>query len=1199
MKRIISLLLMLAILIFPKFPTVKGQAAESKAGFLEQEEAMVCCATDSMPQKLNDTLSEEKKPSFSGDDTPYVPSFNPTTSLITNQLDSEGRMPSTGNVKLLVLPVAFPDYPEYQENYDEEKLHHSFFDDYNPDLKISEQSVRGLYQKFSFCKLNISGQVLPLVVAPETSDYYSEDTGIVVKDDTRIQKLYQEALRRYIENGEFDPSEYDSDNDGYIDGLVIKYLRPSSSGQWWPKIWSIGKNKTFGSKAINRFSHTSIKSNVDTDVHEIGHLFGLPDLYNDDSSNAIVKDLPEMMANDCPYFNPFHKILLGWIEPRILTNEPVSQIDLYAEGFSDDPLVSENQAVVFCPDPLLFPYGEYFIVEYRTGFPDDPKHKNMSFTTTPGVIIWHVDIMLDQNGTGYYPYRNLDERHKKRLNLVTKSERDRFRGEEDILLEGDVFSSDTTPNSDFYDGTYTGAYLEVESITPEKAIIKAGFRDPDLSPPPTIEFDFVKAIGRADNVMVHDFSIGTITFRQGDLLIPVEDIKSIHSYCKTSFYSENEYYSEHGEKVQEIQYVYSFAGYDIKTNPSDALVHFGILGVHPYPNGIARRIYPAGTFRYRGKYNRTAISPFVYIDNAPPEIELQGSSPQKIERGEAYTELGAEVTDNLDPDIIAGKLDGKLSIDSSQVNTAKCGTYTVTYTATDHAGNETTAEREVIVRDTIAPTATVSYSTLAPTSGDVVATITPSEPVTVTNTENGSLSYTFTENGSFTFEFEDEAGNKGAATATVSNIDKSLPTGTVSYDITNPTNQDVTATLTMDPTITILNNNGSNIYVFTENGSFEFELQNAAGTKGSVAAAVTWIDKETPTATVTYSPHKLTNQDVTAAIIPSEEVTVTNNGGSLSHTFTENGSFAFEFEDKAGNKGTVNATVDWIDKEPPAITLLGDNPLSLKLGEEYVEPGVEVTDNRDEEIESKLEIDASAVDTEKAGTYTVKYSVTDSAGNHTEVTRTVKVEKPGTPTPPTPTPPDPPQPVELPFTDVAKGAWYYDAVKFMYENGLMAGTGEDTFSPNMTTTRGMIVTILWRLEEKPQSAAAATFADVKPGSYYYDSVRWAAEQGIVKGKSAASFAPDDPITRQELAAILYRYAQLGGRGGIQNGTEILRFPDTGEVADWAKEAMTWTVDQEIISGRGNGLLAPKANSTRAEAASMLMRYCEPASAFQK
>ena len=170
----------------------------------------------------------------------------------------------------------------------------------------------------------------------------------------------------------------------------------------------------------------------------------------------------------------------------------------------------------------------------------------------------------------------------------------------------------------------------------------------------------------------------------------------------------------------------------------------------------------------------------------------------------------AVVTDNLDPDIKAGKLDGKLEIDASQVNTAKCGTYTVTYTATDHAGNETTVEREVIVQDTTAPTATVSYSTTQPTNGDVVAAITPSESVTVTNTENGSLSYTFTENGSFTFEFEDEAGNKGTAVATVSNIDKSLPTGTISYDITGPTNQDVTATLTVPSGTTILNNGGSN-----------------------------------------------------------------------------------------------------------------------------------------------------------------------------------------------------------------------------------------------------------------------------------------------------------------------------------------------------------------------------------------------------
>ena len=495
------------------------------------------------------------------------------------------------------------------------------------------------------------------------------------------------------------------------------------------------------------------------------------------------------------------------------------------------------------------------------------------------------------------------------------------------------------------------------------------------------------------------------------------------------------------------------------------------------------------------------------------------------------------------------------------------------------------------MQDTIAPTATVSYSTTQPTNGDVVAAITPSEPVTVTNTENGSLSHTFTENGSFTFEFEDEAGNKGTAVATVSNIDKSLPTGTMSYDITGPTNQDVTATLTVPTGTVILNNSGSNTHVFTENGSFEFELQNAAGTKGTVAASVTWIDKEAPTATITYSPHKLTNQDVIAAITPSEEVTVTSDGG-LSHTFPENGSFTFEFEDEAGNKGSAIATVDWIDKEPPVITLLGENPLTIKLGEVYEEPGAEVADNQDAEIQSKLEIDASAVDTEKVGTYMVKYRATDKAGNLTEITRTVKVEKPEEPTPPTPPnppifiPPDPPV-VELPFTDVSESSWYYEAVKFMYEQGLMAGTGETTFSPNTATTRGMIAAILYRLEGNPETDASMSFTDIDPGEYYSEAIAWAAEQGIVAGYSETLFGPDDPVTREQLVSMLYRYA------GSPKTTENLEaFTDSKKASKYAKPALCWAVETGILSGKGNGILDPQGKATRAEVASVLMRYCE-------
>ena len=168
-----------------------------------------------------------------------------------------------------------------------------------------------------------------------------------------------------------------------------------------------------------------------------------------------------------------------------------------------------------------------------------------------------------------------------------------------------------------------------------------------------------------------------------------------------------------------------------------------------------------------------------------------------------------------------------------------------------------------------------------------------------------------------------------------------------------------------------------------------------------------------------------------------------------------------------------------------------------------------------------------------------------------------------------------------------EGAWYYEAVSWAYENGLMSGTAETVFSLKAATTRGMIVTILWRLEEKPESIAPIAFTDVKAGSYCYEAVRWAAEHGIVNGKSATRFAPNDLITRQELAAILYRYA-----GSPLTDGELNAFRDKEKVSGFARSALCWAVEQGIVTGKGNQTLDPKGKSNRAEAASMLMRYCE-------
>ena len=243
-----------------------------------------------------------------------------------------------------------------------------------------------------------------------------------------------------------------------------------------------------------------------------------------------------------------------------------------------------------------------------------------------------------------------------------------------------------------------------------------------------------------------------------------------------------------------------------------------------------------------------------------------------------------------------------------------------TFDFIDAAGNTGSATATVNNIDKSVPTATISYSTTSPTNQDVIATLQPSETVTVTN-NSGLTTYTFSQNGSFTFDFIDAAGNTGSATATVNNIDKSVPTATISYSTTSPTNQDVIATLQPSETVTVTNNSGLTTYTFSQNGSFTFDFIDAAGNTGSATATVNNIDKSVPTATISYSTTSPTNQDVIATLQPSETVTVTNNSGLTTYTFSQNGSFTFDFIDAAGNTGSATATVNNIDKSAPQVVI--------------------------------------------------------------------------------------------------------------------------------------------------------------------------------------------------------------------------------------------------------------------------------------
>lgn len=176
-----------------------------------------------------------------------------------------------------------------------------------------------------------------------------------------------------------------------------------------------------------------------------------------------------------------------------------------------------------------------------------------------------------------------------------------------------------------------------------------------------------------------------------------------------------------------------------------------------------------------------------------------------------------------------------------------------------------------------------------------------------------------------------------------------------------------------------------------------------------------------------------------------------------------------------------------------------------------------------------------------------------------------------------------------PFDDVSESAWYYENVRYANVNGLMNGVSATAFDPNGTTTRGMIVTILWRLEGEP-AAGAHGFSDVAEGKWYASAVAWAAESKVVEGLGDGLFAPDDPITREQLATMLYRYAELKGYN-VEEGGDLSSFSDAGEVSDWANTAMSWAVLNELVVGSDNKL-SPQGNAERAQVAAVMQRLIE-------
>lgn len=268
------------------------------------------------------------------------------------------------------------------------------------------------------------------------------------------------------------------------------------------------------------------------------------------------------------------------------------------------------------------------------------------------------------------------------------------------------------------------------------------------------------------------------------------------------------------------------------------------------------------------------------------------------------------------------------------------------------------------------------------------------------------------------------------------------------------------------------------------------------------------------------------------------------------------GKYSYEIFTKVGENGTIS--VDRYATEGDDVTITVSPDEAYLLDELTVTTGgkeVEVRDNGD-------------------GTYTFKMPSADA-----KIVVTFAEDPDWEPEPEEPA---------MPFTDVNEGDWFYDVVLYAYDNGLMTGTSADTFAPNTATTRGMIVSMLARLEGVT-NAEDAGFADVADNDWYATAVNWAASVGVVNGYEDNTFRPNAPITREQMAAILYNYADYKGYD-VSARADLSDYADAADVSSWAEDVLSWANAEGLIKGMTTTTIAPQGETTRAQTAAMFERF---------
>lgn len=397
----------------------------------------------------------------------------------------------------------------------------------------------------------------------------------------------------------------------------------------------------------------------------------------------------------------------------------------------------------------------------------------------------------------------------------------------------------------------------------------------------------------------------------------------------------------------------------------------------------------------------------------------------------------------------------------------------------------------------------------------------------------------------------------------------------------------------------INHNNGANLYVatanattgeitFTTNGfsPFTFALSNPnvvaevngnaytsfqdavnAVTNGGTIEIVGGNKNYTATisgSSKTFTVKNTLDSDITVKV-NNDSKTVGKDNGTQSFTYTKpsssggssSGKTTYKVTTSAVNNGGVNASPSSAEKGA-AITITLSPDKGYKLDK------LTVTDGSGKTVSTVKKSDT-------VYTFTMPASAVKVGVSYVKATET---------------------PSKTKFNDVSANDWFASAVDYVTGKGMMNGTADNTFSPKANTTRGMVVTVLYRLENQP-STSAASFTDVASGAYYANAVAWANANGIVSGYGSGKFGPNDKVTREQLAAILYRYAQYKKYDvSVGEDTNILSYDDAQSISSYAIPAIQWACGAGVVTGKSGSKLDPKGNATRAEVAAMLMRFCE-------